>query len=312
MPHISYPTDFNGQTVLLLAIKEKVDEDGDDSPLVEMLSLKKIDLTEDAINCGKAIGNNNLFLVAKKNSENLRQQRNNLMKPIMKHLRGAFQFLKILYTPNFKILGNWGGTITNSGRITYASGIVKRVDIFLKMKEQNDSYTESPSPLEPYLTQNSIDLSDDAINSAKALQKETAFTNAKKKAEEYREKRDNDFVTPLADINQIGAYLMILFKDNTKALGEYGFDVVDTVKVVKERIIDLGIGQNRLAFRTKVGSTMSNLGTKDLNVYKGKLIAGIPTLLKAGNEFILTKGYSIFSVNNPSSTDSGRFLFNPI
>jgi hypothetical protein len=289
-----------------------VDNDGDDSPLFKMLSLKKIDLDEDVTSCAKAIGNNTLFLAAKKNSENLRQQRNNLMKPIMKHLRGAFQFLKILYHPNFKVVGDWGGTITNTGKINYPSGITKRVNVFMRMKKENDSYTKSPSPLLPFLTQNKIDLPLDASNAAKALQKDTDFTNARKKAEEYREKRDNDFVTPLTDINQIGSYLMILFNDNTKALGEYGFDIVDTVKVAKERIINLGIEQSRLAFRTKVGSTMTNLGTKDLIIYKGKLIAGLPTLLKAGNEFILAKGYSIFSVINSSITDTGRFIYNPI
>ena len=312
MPHISYPTDFNGQTVLLLAIKKKVDDDGEDSPLHQMLSLKKIDLNDDAVNCAKAINNNNLFLAAKKSSENLRQKRNTLMKPIMKHLRGAFQFLKKLYNPLFKALGDWGGTITDTGKITYASGIKKRVELFMLMKEKNDSYTTTPSPLLPYLIQNTIDLAIDADNGAMAITRDTDFKASKKKAEDYRQKRDKDFITPLADINSIGSFLMALFEDNTKALGEYGFDVIDTVKVVKERIIELGIGESRLAFRAKVGSSTSNLGTKDLNVYKGKLIAGIPLLLKAGNDLILTKGYSIFSVNNPSATDTGSFLFNPV
>ena len=312
MSHIKYPTDFTGQTTLFLAMKKKIDDDGADSPLLDMLTQNKINLVKDAINCGKARNNNILFLKAKSNSENLIQKRKTLMKPIMKHLRGSFQLLKKLYVTNFKNLGDWGGDITTSGKIKYPSGTQERVNLFMTMKAKSDSYTTSPSPLLPYLTENNIDLDIDATNGATAITKDLDATSAKAYSEVYRQKRDKCFAKSLADTNKIGAFLMTLFSENTKALCEYGFEIVDTVKIAKERIIELGKQESRLAFRAKVGSTISNLGTKDLNVYKGKLILGIPLLLKAGNDLILTKGYSIFSVNNPSTTDPGTFLFIPL
>ncbi len=168
MPHINYPTDFTGQTTLLMAIKEKVDADGEDSPLLAMLTSKGIDLDKDLIECNKAINNNKLFLAAEKRSHKLCQQRNTLMKPIMKHLRGSFQFLKSLFTPSFKELGDWGGTITVNGKINYPSGTESRIILFNLMKAKHDSYTISPSPLLAYLTESKIDLEIDAANGATA------------------------------------------------------------------------------------------------------------------------------------------------
>ncbi len=312
MSHINYPTDFTGQTTLFLAMKKKIDEDGADSPLLLMLAQNNIDLAKDAIDCGKAMKNNILFLEAKSNSESLLQKRNTQMKPIMKHLRGAFQFLKKLYNTNFKNLTDWGGTISISGKIKYPLGTQKRVELFMKMKAKSDSYTILPNPLLPYLTENTIDLEVDATNAAAALKKDSGAKSKKANSELYRQRRDKCFAKSLIDSNIIGAFLIRIFIDNTKALCDYGYDIVNTVKIAKERIIELKKGENRLAFRAKVGSIVSNLGTKDLNVYRGKIIAGIPLILKAGSEVILTKGYSIFSVSNPSGTDSGTFLFNPI
>ena len=312
MSHINYPTDFTGQMVLFLAIKKKVDKDGDDSPLKDMLLHNEIDLEKDALDCVKATEYNTLFLAAKKNSEDLLEKRNLLMKPIMKHLRGAFQFLKKYYSTNYKEIVAWGGTITISGKISYVSGTQNRVQILTQLKKRSDSYIDLSNPLLPFLTQNKINLETDASNGALAVIRHDDFKDAKSQAAVFSGKRDKKFAKSLTDTYTIGASLMALSPENTKSLCDYGFDIVTTVKIVKERIIELGIGKNRLAFRAKVGSVISNLGTKDLNVYKGKLIVGIPLLLKAGADLILTKGYSIFSVSNPSGTDFGTFLFSPV
>jgi len=64
--------------------------------------------------------------------------------------------------------------------------------------------------------------------------------------------------------------------------------------------------------RTKVGRIIENLGTKDLYIYKGKLLTGTPLLLKAAIKLSMTKGYSIFSVSNPSTTEPGIFLYFPL
>jgi len=118
MARIAYPTDFSGQTALLRTIIAQVKKDGTAGPLVAMLAKKGIDLVKDKAACTTAITKNKLFLAAEKNSQDLCQQRNTLMKPIMKHLRGAFQFLKSNLSPNLKAVGDWGATILISGKIT--------------------------------------------------------------------------------------------------------------------------------------------------------------------------------------------------
>jgi len=311
MAHIDYPTDFLGQTVLLGNIIAQVALDGPDGPLVAMLASQNINLIKDNTACKTAITNNTLFLKAQKSGQNFCQQRNNLMKPIMKHLRGSFQFLKSLFQPEFKALGSWGATISDSSKITYPKGTQNRVDLFMLMKVKNDSYTITPSPLQPYITQNSINLGTDATNGGIALAKNDSFSQAQKKAQNYRQKRDKGWAKSLADMRSIGNFLVILFSNNTKALGEYGFVVVDEVPADKKRIIDMKMRERKLQVKVKIGSTLSNTGKTDFYIYKGKLIEGIFIVLAAGKSMIVGKGYSLFSVINASFTESGELTLIP-
>ena len=311
MPHLHYPTDFTGREALLATIKEKVDADGVHGELVTMLASKGIDLDKDMVACNDAINNHKLFLAAEKRSQKLCQQRNTLMKPIMKHLRGCNQFLKNLFSPNTKSLGDWGTTITNNGKIIYPSGAEKRVSLLLLLKTKHESYTTPLSPLLTYLSENAINLETDANNGAIALLRQASFVAANNIAINYRQIRDKQMAKVLEDTREIGSFLMKLYASTTKALGDYGFEVVDTVEVAKERTIKIAFGGIKLQLKVKTGSTISNTGKTDLNIYKGKLIAGIPFLLKAGTSMIASKGYSIFSVLNLSMSESGDFVLIP-
>lgn len=311
MAHINYPTDLLGQTDLLVNIKAKVAEDGDDSPLLAMLSENKIDLDDDIETCNKVLANNTLFLSSEKESQNYCEKRNTLMKPIMKHLKGGFQYLKGLYATNFKALGDWGGTISDSGKITYPAGTEERVKLFFKMKEKNDSYTETDSPLLPYLTLNKIDLTTDATNASKALVNNTNFEAANKEADNAREHRDTDWVPPLANVHKIGSFLQKLYPDNSQALGIYGFVVIEKKRDIKERTMEVETAGTLLNKRAAVGETMTNDGLADLYLYKGKTIIGEPIPFLAGETMPVPRYYSTLSVQNKSTTDKGKITFKP-
>jgi len=311
MAHLDYPTDFLGQTVLLGNIIKQVGLDGPSGPLVVMLATNGIDLSKDNTDCANAIINNNLFLAAEKASKKFCEQRNTLMKPIIKHLRGSFQFLKALFKLNFKLLGDWGGTISDSSKITYPKDTKERVDLFMTMKAKNDSYGASPSPLQPYITQNSISLGTDAMNGSTALMRHQSFTEAKKEAEYYREQRDNGWATSLADIHLIGNFLMKFFNGNPQAAGDYGYTVVNDVEVEKERILNMNISEIKTHQEVKLGSSITNSGEDSILIYKGKKIAGEPLEIKAGETIIVGKGYSIFSAKNPSTTKKGQLILKP-
>lgn len=241
MAHIDYPTDLIGQTDLLVSITAKVAKDEDESPLLAMLSENNINLDDDIETCNKVLAYNTLFLASEKESQNYCQKRNNLMKPIMKHLKGGFQYLKKLYGINFKALGNWGGTISDTGKITYPAGTEERVKLFFKMKAKNDSYTTSDSPLLTFLNENAISLTTDASNANKALMNNKKFKAATKIADNACQHRDKDWVPPLANVHRIGSFLQKLYPENSQGLGIYGFVVVEKKRDVKERKMEVAI-----------------------------------------------------------------------
>lgn len=312
MARINYPTTIEEQTVLLDNIVSKITKDGADSPIIEMLSINNIDLNADVDTGIKALANNTLFMALEKQAHNHRQQRDKVMKPILKHLRGCFRFLKEWSVPNFKAIGDWGGTITDGGKITYPTDTGERIKLLLLLKKKQDSYTDSDSPLLTFLTINQISLEEDATKGAAAVESDIAFNDLMKKALKAREDRDKDWKKPMKHIRKVGKYLKTSYPNNVNMLGLYGFLVVLAAKVAKKRTIKMGISANKLGLRTKVGRMIENLGTGDLYLYKGKQITGTPLLLKAATKLKAAKGYSIFSVTNPSSTEPGKFMFFPL
>ena len=312
MARINYPTTIEEQTVLLDNIVSKMTKNGADSPIIEMLSINNIDLNADVDTGIKALANNTLFMALEKQSHNHRQQRDKVMKPILKHLRGCFKNIKSFNSPNFKAVGDWGGTITDGGKISYPTDTSERIKLLLLLKKKQDSYTDSDSPLLPFLTINQISLEEDATKGAAAIESDIAFNDLMKKALKAREDRDKDWKNPMKHIRKVGKYLKTSYPNNVNMLGLYGFLVVLAAKVAKKRTIKMGISANKLGLRTKVGRMIENLGTGDLYLYKGKQITGTPLLLKAATKLKAVKGYSIFSVTNLSATEPGKFMFLPL
>ena len=124
------PKPFAEKVTLFNTIKKKIDADGVGGVLVAMLLEKGIDLTTDAANCILAVGYNTTFKSFSKSSQNLRQQGNKLMKPIIDNTTGEFQYLKTLFEPNFKAVGDYGATISDTGKFTYPVGTPAWMELF--------------------------------------------------------------------------------------------------------------------------------------------------------------------------------------
>jgi len=258
MAHIDYPTDLLKATELLKSIKAKVVEDGDDGELVLMLANQKIDLDNDILEGEKALAYQESFNQATSDGQNYCEKRNILLKPLMKHMRGAFQYLKILFITEFKELGDWGGKINNNGKITYPTKTDARETMFLELKEKNDSYGTDESPLLPYLVKEKVDLALDAINFAKAVTLNTSFEDAEKEAGTLVQKRNNTWKKPKSNIRKIGSFLLKFYADNVKAIGIYGFVVVASIKKIKVRNLKVQIGSYAMNKRVAIGDTVSN------------------------------------------------------
>jgi hypothetical protein len=180
------------------------------------------------------------------------------------------------------------------------------------LKAQHESFKlPAISPLTPFLTQHSIDLVVDTTNATIGLAKDKEMVEKKVAGFISREHRDNTWKLPLEHLHTIGAFLMKLFKGDAALVGEYGFTVNITPKVIKTREIKIAYTQNKLNVRVALGSEIMNSGKVVINIYKGKMIDGLAITLGVGKKWIVTKGYGFLSFDNPSDTEFGNLNIAP-
>ena len=197
-----------------------------------------------------------------KQSENYRQLRDNYFKTPWAELTGSAQFLKQFYKGNTKELGNWGFSITDSGKINYPPAFLDRMVIFQAFNDKNQSYAEGESPLQPYLTQQQINLTTDAGFVGQAATNYTSFNTAAQQSENETELRNQLWLPVLAHIKTIGGFLMKLYSNNPKALGAWGFVVDDSTQKPKLRTTKLKLGEQITNKSVLIGSTLTNAGRR--------------------------------------------------
>ena len=306
------PQPFANKVILFNAIKKKIDADGAGGVLVTMLADKGIDMPTNAANCILAVGYDTTFKAFRKSSQNERQKANKLMKPIIANTTGEFQYLKTLFDPNFKAVGDYGATISDTGKFTYPVGNTAWMELFELMKTKSDSFIAPlVSPLILFNTENNISLTINATNGALALLKLTAQDEDTKSSELARQKRDTKFAPIIKDIRTIIQFLMKLYPDDSKELGLYGITIVLTPKVAKPRNMKLAFGQSKLKVKLTINSVVSNTGTETINIYKGADMSGTPMALAPGKKWMTIKGYSIVCIQNPSNTNGSTFTILP-
>ena len=119
MARLIIPEDFPGQLTLLSNIVAQNNAVTKQNPLTAFLAQQNINLDDDAAAGNNAQTHETSRALFTKQSENFRQLRDNLFKNCWQHITGSAQFLKSFYKNNTKQLGNWGLSITESGKITY-------------------------------------------------------------------------------------------------------------------------------------------------------------------------------------------------
>ena len=306
MPHSEVSTNLESQVNLLGTINTKVSADGAGGPLVAYLAEQGIVLANDVAKGVTVTNNYTIYLADSKTSQDFREQRDAIMIPIEKRIIGCVQFLKGFFQPNYKSLGDWGITAEVGGKITLPATEEEWQTLIEAINTKNSSYIfPLISPLQQYLNLNNIILANDITNFAAAMVKSASMASAKVTAEDAHKLVVKDWAIPLSHIRLIVAFLMKLYAGKAKKLGYYGITVVNTPKVQKTRNIKLSITENKLRQEAELGSVLVNMGTGSLNIYKGKTITSTPTALAAGEKLLLVKGYSTFSVQNPSSVIKG-------
>jgi len=308
MARIVYPTDFLRQKSLSESIKLKHDSDGALSPLNAFLIQNEIDLNADSSAATAALAYDKSSRKLAGESEKFNAKREKKFNPVFKNLNGSFQFLKKFYQSMSKEVGLWGAPITITGRINYPADFLARTEIFNALKTKSDSFIPpANNPLLPYFTQNQVTLADDAAAVAEAI---TLNSDAQTKAmqSEAATKNRNNLWNPVMEhIRKIGAFLMQLYKDNPKQLIDWGFTVDHSPRKSKTVNSKVKLSSKKKATNVIIGSTFGNTGTVALNVHKGKTTKTPAVTVLPGETLEITKGMSIITIVNTSSTTTGTF-----
>ncbi|MGN6214582.1 hypothetical protein [Parafilimonas sp.] len=307
MARLTIPEDFTSQVTLLHNIIAQNTALGAASPLTAFLAQQNIVLTNDEAAATAAQTHDASRALLKKQSENYRQLRNNYFTAPWAHLTGSVQFLKTFYKGNTKELGNWGITITDSGKVNYPAAFAQRRAVFIAFAAKHNSYPDGDSPLQPFLTQQNINLDADSAVVEQATTNNTSFTAAAQQSENETELRNQVWLPVLAHIKTIGNFLMKLYSNNQKALGNWGFVVDENTQKAKLRTSKLKPGETANYTALQIGGTLTNTGEGEIHLYKGKSTTGTPNIIHATEQFGIVKGFSTITVVNPSTLIEARF-----
>ncbi len=306
MARLIFPDDLQQQTDLLGIVKTKHDNEGAKSVLIPLLAEKNIVLADDQKAMNDAEKQEAAQQLLTKQAENYVQLRDLKSEPTFKHIRGSFQFLKSLFKPNVQKLGDWGATVDNKNRIVYPPEFAEMVEIFRKMKAKHDSYPANKSPLQPFLNEQNIDLAADDKALKEAEKNEQKQLQTRKDSENATQQRNKLWQPVTAHLKDIGNYLMKLFSGEEKKAGEWGFTVDDSPRAPKERTSTIKISSQKTLKGIVIGSTLKNIGTVPVNIYKGTTTTGTPAIVKAGQMLGIIKGFSTVTVVNPSAVQSAK------
>ena len=307
MSRIIFQSNFTVASSNFKVMYDKHTLDGTKSVLNGFLLENEIDLTVDEVAYTSALlheENRQHYLDITGSERQLVE--NNISVPWNAMLKGV-QFLKLHYKDNVRNLVAWGIPISALGKIAYPTdegGKLELVDTFWSYQ---GSLPVGKSPLDSFITINEIDVPKILTNIANA---KTVFAslllNIIAEQQETGE-RDRIWAPVWKNAKSIGGYLMKLYVLNTKMVCNWGFNVVDAGKKQSLRTSNLILGSKIVIIGNVLGSTLSNLGTDDLHIYRGKTTIGTPIVLKAGGHLGIIKGFSNITVVNPSVIVAGKF-----
>jgi hypothetical protein len=99
---------------------------------------------------------------------------------------------------------------------------------------------------------------------------------------------------------------MKLYPDNPRALGAFGFTVDEAGAKPKLQTTKIKLSDKITIKAVIIGTTLSNIGTVDLHLYKGSSTSGNPIIIHAGESYGITKGFSTITISNPSNTTEAK------
>ncbi len=307
MGRIIYPDNFLLSRDLFVKVKAKDTLDGAASVIRPFMTEEAIVLATDNTAGTNADAEELLRNTKNKTAEIEREHRDHLWDPIDKRWQGEIQFLKKLFKSNPNKLGDWTIPLA-ANKINLPKEFINRTTIYTTFVAKHNTYAAGTSPLEPYLTENAINLTTDLANTSLAKVAHGNFIAAAMDAEQATAQRDVLWNPVRNHLIGIGAFLMGLFSTNQKKCGSWGYEVDDSKRKPITRTTKLIPGQKKTVGGIQLGSSVKNLGTCAIHIYQGTNTAGIPIIIAPNNEFGVMKGYSKITVMNPDALKTAVFV----
>ena len=307
MSRINPAVSFTEKITLQTACFKKHTDDGTGSILRPYLDENSIDFVADVAKGVDAVALNVSATSLLGKSKKATQDRNKSFKPAWKTSCLWVQFLKNLFTDNTAQLSDWGVPVDTNGKIKYPAPFKERVAITQAIITKNNSYTTTPSPLQPYITSNNNNLTTISTNITNAIAFDISRKELKANSVKATQDRDKAFDQPYINLKGIGGFLVSLFPDSPKDVALWGYDEVDTKVPETEKTFTLFPLIKRGYTGILLGSVLTNVGLKDIIVAAGKKGLGVTTTVPPGGILGMNKGYSAIVVFNPATIGEAKF-----
>jgi hypothetical protein len=307
MARLILPEDFLNQKLLFNKVKEKAETATGAAIIAAFLASQGINLVDDNTAKDSASAFDQTRSDKSKQAENFTQKRDLEFDPVFGRLRDYAQFLKKFYKPVTSELGNWGLPVTVTGRINYPTEFAQRTEVVEALSVKYATYPAGTSPLDPYLTLHGYSITDDmtAVTDARGFHEQAK--QLAKDAEDATEDRNNEWLPVVEHLRSIGAFLMALYNNNPKELGNWGFVVDDSPRAPKVVVSKVKLSSSVVISNCIIGGTFKNIGSVPLNVFKGTTATGAFVTVAAGEMYGIAKGFSNITVVNTSSLTTGVF-----
>jgi hypothetical protein len=306
MARVAEPTSFYEQTILFLQIKSKHDADGAASVLNILLAEQNIDLAADDVARAQAVVADTKQSKEFKQAEELREARDQLFTPIFSNHKNMVQFLKTLYKPNYKKLGDWGVEVVGSARIVYPHRFADRINSVQVFVKKFNSLPPAENPIILYLANHPEVAMPTLAQLDTILAIHNDFEQIYKNVEAATEERNALWQPVMAHVRIIADYLKKLFNLNPNKLGRYGFVVRAKRKMTKVRNTNIKLGHKKVISSAVIGGKLFNRGNTELKIYKGRKEEGTPLIVSPGESIYITKGYSSMTIVNSSTTEAAN------
>ena len=227
MSKIIFTTNFTGQSTNFGVMNAKNTADGISSILKKFLLENKIDLIKDAAaeESAQLHEENRKHIIEIMGSQRQLVE-NNILRPWSVMLDAA-QFLKSHFKDNVKSLALWGITISTNGKISYPADQESKVVLVDTFWSYHSTLPVGTSPLDTFITTNSIDVPKIILNIVSAKSNYTALALNVIAEQQETGERERIWAPVWKNTKSIGSFLMKLYVSNTKMVCNWGYNVVD-------------------------------------------------------------------------------------